>query len=541
MSATITQNNLKFVIFGSGHDYTRLDSGMGEKTFFSHPFVPLNSVNYAGQYYFLVPDQNGEFFDAVKEDLLHCTFDPDLGTAFDTEGEVTIKVSYRREYILPEETILVEKELEQTIEVVDHGTVASSSTNIDIYTDGYGFIRPQAEQVVEVKNYILSGNPTKLSSIPWRATGLGEGIYGFIGASNLTDIDELQYADTSNCTQFAKVFYNCTNLEDISALESWETSKVTFMSNLFFATKVKDLTPLKAWDVSKVTNLASAFYWMKELETLEGLEDWNVSAVTDMSNLFNSDSALEDISALSKWDVSSVTNMASIFGGCEALESLEGLEDWDVSSVTNLSNAFKSCNMDSLLPLGKWKPKPTTMEAIFFGCKKITTLLGLGNFDLSDCTNLKQAFQDCIKLIDIYGVETWDVSSVTNFGQMFAYSYWIADISAIADWEFGEANTSGMFLYVSAILDVDNITLDLSECTAVGQMFYTQPFGNISGIGDVFEQGSMYYDYDGNGYSTIAYTANLYTKDASNAENWTVNGTGLGIFDSNWSNRPSWN
>ena len=47
MSATIATKDLKFVIFGSGHDYTRLDSGEGNdgKRFFSHPFVPLNSTN----------------------------------------------------------------------------------------------------------------------------------------------------------------------------------------------------------------------------------------------------------------------------------------------------------------------------------------------------------------------------------------------------------------------------------------------------------------------------------------------------------------
>ena len=56
MSLSISANDLKFVIFASGHDYTLADSGDGDVQIFSHPYVPLNSVNYAGQYYFLVPD-----------------------------------------------------------------------------------------------------------------------------------------------------------------------------------------------------------------------------------------------------------------------------------------------------------------------------------------------------------------------------------------------------------------------------------------------------------------------------------------------------
>ena len=50
MSATIEANDLKFVIFASGHDYTLADSGDGNVQIYSHPFVPLNSVNYAGMY-----------------------------------------------------------------------------------------------------------------------------------------------------------------------------------------------------------------------------------------------------------------------------------------------------------------------------------------------------------------------------------------------------------------------------------------------------------------------------------------------------------
>ena len=546
MSATITQNNLKFVIFGSGHDYTRLDSGMGEKTFFSHPFVPLNSVNYAGQYYFLVPDQNGEFFDAVKEDLLHCTFDPDLGTAFDTEGEVTIKVSYRREYILPEETILVEKELEQTITVVDHGAITDTFTNADLYSDGYLFIRPvNYSSVVATGYYSLTSGVdyTKVSSIPWRATSLGYSIYGFLSSATLEDISELEYADTSNCTLLYNLFENCSALEDISAMASWDVSQVQRICYLGKFSGIADLTPLKSWDVSSVVSLDNCFSNMTSLQTLDGLENWDVSACTNLGLTFDGDTALEDISALAKWDVSSVTTLESAFKNCRKLNSLEGLKDWDVSSVTRLDYTFyNNYEIPSLLPLTEWKPKPTTMLSTFASCTALTTLQGIENFDTSACTTMKTICDHCTKLVDINGVETWDVSAVTDFSSAFAWCYWIADISAIADWEFGTADCNSMFLYVSALLSVDDLDLDLSACTDVAMMFYTHNFGSVDGVGvDAYEESSFYYDYDGNSYSSLAYTLTLYGKDATDAENWSVSGTGLGIFDSNWSNRPSWN
>ena len=121
--------NLNFTIFASGHDYTLADSGKGDVQVFSHPFVPLNSVNYAGQWYFTVSDENGDPMDAVKDDLAHCTFTPALGSVFDTEGEITVECNYHREYIYDEETLVVDKTVRQTIQVVNHGSVVLYAGN----------------------------------------------------------------------------------------------------------------------------------------------------------------------------------------------------------------------------------------------------------------------------------------------------------------------------------------------------------------------------------------------------------------------------
>lgn len=555
MSATLNVYNSKFVIFGSGHDYTLADSGDGSKVFFSHPYVPLNSVNYAGQYYFTVLkyDDNDEtaepvVIDAVKDDIAHCTFTPALNTAFTTEGEVEITVKYRREYVYAESTVLVEKEMTQTVEVVNHGTVSNSFGNADYYSDGYLFIRPQNVNTVQVMAYdsLTNGvNYTKVSSIPWRATSLGRGIYNFLNSTALTDISELGYADTSKCTAFSNLFSGCSSLVDISPISHWDTSKVQVMSYLFSFTAVSDLTPLRSWNTSSVVSLDDAFVNITALESLDGIEGWDVSNCTSMLELFFQDTALKDISALADWDVSSVNNLHRAFSGCTELLSLEGLEDWDVSNVQNLSYTFNNCyKIPSLLPLANWKPKPTTMLSAFNACKALVSLEGVEQFDTSACTTMQTMCNGCLKLLNLDGVESWDVSACTDFRNAFAWCYWISDISAIANWTFGQANCEGMFLYVSALLNVDDIILDLSQCTSVSMMFATHNFGSLEGTGvDVYEESWFYVDYEGNSYSTIAYSATLYSKDASNAENWTVSGTNLNVFgsDNKWNNVPSWN
>ena len=151
--------NLKFTIFGSGHDYTLNNSGTGEGAqWFSHPFMPKGARAYAGMYYFLVADENGDLMDAVKDDIAHCTFTPALGDTFDTVGEQEIRVDYRHEYIYDDETLVVEKHLKQKITVVDHAAVTSSYYNQNIYEDGYCYVHPTADYVSRNNGWFFSGS-----------------------------------------------------------------------------------------------------------------------------------------------------------------------------------------------------------------------------------------------------------------------------------------------------------------------------------------------------------------------------------------------
>lgn len=554
MSATIGINNSKFVIFGAGHDYTLADSGEGEKVFFSHPFVPLNSVNYAGQYYFLVPDENGEMFDAVKDDISHCTFTPALGTAFSTEGETTVKVEYYREYIYAEETLIVQKTLEQAIKVVNHGTIANTYPNLDVYSDGYGFIRPNSTGTVESKIYTLSSNQmTKCSSIPWRATGLGNGNSSFINSPNITDISELEYADVSKCTQFHKLFYNAQGLSDISALAKWDVSSVRSMHNLFQFTIVSSLESLAEWNTSSLTDLEFAFNEIYgNVTNLKGLENWDVSKVTTLRSAFGighpQSKSLRDISALAKWDVSNVTSLESAFAYNKNLQSLAGLESWDVSKVTNMFATFAHCEkVANLLPLSNWKPKPTTMYSTFEGCSSLKTLKGLEKIDTSNCTLMRETFRDINGLLNIEGIENWDVSKVTTFVNMFLNSItWVKDLSPIKDWDVSHCREfQGMLGSNASVRNLNGFNWDISSAQSNSTgiflnglyMCYAEDLNK-----DVYEMSDYYYDYEGNWYSKVTYGPYpRITKDASSAENWTVNGTGLGAFDSTWSNRPSWN
>lgn len=541
---SLSIENLKFTIFGSGHDFTLIDSGKGESKFFSHPYVPLGSVNYAGQYYFLVPDENGDMFDCVKDDIAHCTFDPVLGSAFDTEGTATVKVTYHREYIHAEETYVVHKTMKQNVEVVDHGTVSQSGTNCDLYTDGYLFWRPRT--INEVTSYALQGigTPTKTSCIPWRVSSIGDGIYAFLTGSNLTDISELETADLSNCTTISRMFSTCSNLTDMTPISGWDVSNVTSITLAFAYSAVTDLSFLAKWNVSNVTSLESTFSTMQNLRSLHGLENWDVSNVTTLAECFTTDTALADISALAKWDVSKVTTLQNTFSACSAITSLDGLANWNVGAVTNTSSCFRNCSsVDTFEPLKNWTLHPTSMTYMFDGCASVRTLEGLEKFDVSGVTNMTGVFENMPKLVTLDGVEDWDVSNVTMFYLMFAYDPWIADILAINEWDMSSAyRADEMFAGNASILTLDGVILDLSRANNISAMFGCVDLYYVDQLGkSVWANAYYYFDYDGNRYSKLGLTETVYPKDASNAENWTVNISGANAFSrGTWLNKPSW-
>ena len=522
--------NLSFTIWGNGHDYTLLDSGEGNTQVFSHPFVPLNSVMYAGQWYFIVPDENGEPLDPIKDDLAHCTFTPALGDAFDTEGEIEVKCHYHREYIYPEETIVVDKEVKQIIEVVDHGNVARAAGvslgvyyGSDIYDDGYCFFRPKNVNDLSDISMCVPWNDntiTKVSSLWWRITQIGYNGY-FLRSSNLEDITEFEFADVST-VQTLSGLINGTN-------------------------KDLDLTPLGGWDVSNVTNVAGALFQMYSTTSLEGLESWNTSGFNSLSHCFDLCYALTDYEPLKDWDVSNVTDLSYCFRSNRAVKSLDGLKNWDVSKVRNMTYAFyEMTSLENLSGLLDWNTASLeNLGYTFSKCEKLVDYKGLDNWDTSNVTNLESAFGDNGKVLSLEGLENWDTSKVTNFKWTFNGHAWIKDILPIKDWDLSSGTTyNNMFNGNAYLRNLDQITWTLKAGANANNMFGGFLMYHSAFLGkDMYMTAYFYIDYEGNHIPFTATTdaVSYGNKDASNASTWTVSDSGLGAFDNKWDNVPAWN
>lgn len=141
------------------------------------------------------------------------------------------------------------------------------------------------------------------------------------------------------------------------ALDDWDTSLVTNMSDLFhftmrlfneqtlhcfFYTQLSlSAFDLSRWDVSNVRDMSWAFAGLSELP--KGLQHWDVSNVRLMVGTFwnNYSKITQCWRTIEGWDVRSVVAMTAMFA--ESQYFTADLHRWNVSQVQDMSHMFDEC------------------------------------------------------------------------------------------------------------------------------------------------------------------------------------------------------
>ena len=169
--------------------------------------------------------------------------------------------------------------------------------------------------------------------------------------------------DTSKVTDMSELFKNKESFNDDISL--WDTKNVVNMKEMFsYATSFNQDINTKfvnvrgkryiAWNTSKVTNMSEMFSYAQKFSY--SIENWDTSNVLDMSQMFNNalmfdqpiDTKEVEINRNKylAWDVSKVKNMSYMFLG-ETIFN-KSLNNWDISNDTDLSFMFmESLNIDN--------------------------------------------------------------------------------------------------------------------------------------------------------------------------------------------------
>ena len=216
-------------------------------------------------------------------------------------------------------------------------------------------------------------------------------MYGwFYYLKGIEEID-VKNIDTSECTDMAKCFAECSSLTKIDNISTLNTKKVQSMASVFYnCTNLLSLD-LSGWSTEKTSSLNYMFYNCSNLSSLVFGSNFKTDIVTNMQGTFRNCSGLTTLN-LSNWKTQNVGKMNLMFFGCSNLSSL------------TLSNNFKTDNV-------------TTMYGMFTGCSSLESLDASG-WNTGIVEDMKAMFKNCTVLsVDC---SSWNVSSVsehTNFKQ----------------------------------------------------------------------------------------------------------------------------
>ena len=211
---------------------------------------------------------------------------------------------------------------------------------------------------------------------------------------------DLSGFDTSHVTTMSYMLCGGTATE-IKGLTNFNTSKVTKMDAMLASTKVKTLD-VSSFDTSKVTTMNYMFGNSHATE-IKGLENFNTSNVSIMSLMFYA--TVMNTLDVSNFDTSNVTNMGYMFKSCLAKE-IKGLTNFNTSKATSMEGMFESTQVKSLDLLSFDTSNVTTMYGMFKG-SQATEIKGLTNFKTSKVTSMGSMFEySKMKSLDLSSFDT---------------------------------------------------------------------------------------------------------------------------------------
>ena len=225
-------------------------------------------------------------------------------------------------------------------------------------------------------------------------------------------------ADVSNLISFTtpinvdvtEMFRDATGFLG-QGLQNWNVSEITSLQMLFFGTNnMNTVTNLTGWDTSKVANWTRAFQnawtgnldftWIDVTSATTMTRTWGFSSYTpDLTGLtFNTDCTFiqtfigtgPEPVGLDTWGGTDfIQSTVGMFENKASTLMTQDLSSWNVSDIGNFANMFKNCT--------NFNP-----SAIFTMTNTLTT-------------GLNSMFKDCTQFnLDI---SSWDFTQVTNMGE----------------------------------------------------------------------------------------------------------------------------
>ncbi len=353
----------------------------------------------------------------------------------------------------------------------------------------------------------------------------------FSGCSSLASLDVSKF-NTSNVTDMDCMFYDCNSLTSLDVC-NFKTSNVMYMSSMFDGcVKLKTIFADEGWNSRTVKSSMDMFYNCIELlgsagtsydsrhtdaayaridggtDTPGYFTDKNVSPIANAEpyavltddgqtvtfyydtekrrrigrivkiNQLRADmyyginayctamSAVIDASFVDYHPRST----AGWFYGCEKMTSVLGMECLNTSNVTDMGSMFYGCSSLTSLDLSNFNTsKVTDMESMFYHCSSLSSL-DLSNFNTVSAVKMNGMFRNCSSLTSL-DVSNFNTDNVTDMRYMFF------GCSSLTSLNLSNLNTSNvknmihMFQGCRSLSSLDISNFNTDKVTNMGLMF----------------------------------------------------------------------
>lgn len=349
---------------------------------------------------------------------------------------------------------------------------AFSGNNFRYSLESVDFGDADTSQVKDMK--ATFSNCTKLQAIKGLETfDTGKVLdmnYMFSECNKLTQIDIGNW-NTGNVKNMSTMFFDCKSLTNIGGISKWDTKNVTDMHWMFNGCNSLTKLDLSKWNTANVTDMSGMFTECKLLRTID-VEKWNTANVTNISGMFSYCSALETLK-LGQWNTAKVTNMSGLFRNCNSLTNPGDIGRWDIAQVKNMGSMFYECSSIKVLDLSKWKTGSVdSMYKVFDGCNALTTVGDINGWDTSKVTSMSGLFRNCKSLTKL-DTGKWNTGNVTNMSDMFSQCNSLTRVGDISGWDTSKVTDMNMLFYGCKLLTTvgDISGWDTSNVTTMEYMF----------------------------------------------------------------------
>lgn len=126
------------------------------------------------------------------------------------------------------------------------------------------------------------------------------------------------------------------------------------------------------------------------------------------SAYFENNSGLTDV-RFSMGSFRSATSLLNTFSNCNTIQSIIGFGNINTENVTNLGSLFRSCKKLTSIDISSFDTtNVTNMTLMFSDCNNLTSI-DLSSFNTSKVTNMTRMFSTCSNLQTLTLGENWDM------------------------------------------------------------------------------------------------------------------------------------